>query len=364
MAEKHNLRFWFSPTKTPRALVSLIGDSIPLRTYQRLILREILGLVYHVVSTQPGPHVQYLYANKTPAMFESDLLYLTRNFELPAYDELFGCPQAVRLPHKDRLAAFVSFDDGLAECGSVVQPLLIKHGVPCIFFLITDCIDNRHLMYRHKISLCISKLMELPEPEVEPKLAGLSSLFLSAKLSRSDVIQKALSLVEKDRQQIDRACDALEIDCQAYLKESKPYLTQSQIKTLVRNGFKIGAHTQKHSFLADLTPSEIETEIVASCHAIKDITGDSEVPFAFPFSGAGVERSFLHSLKQKHSVIGPMYDTRGIAVHEPFVFNRLTVDSPSTNGASSSNIPLLLHKEYRSVFFADLKGKMRRFFST
>jgi peptidoglycan/xylan/chitin deacetylase (PgdA/CDA1 family) len=293
-------------------------------------------------------------------MFESDLRYLTTNFELPSYDELFDHLQAVgRLSRRNHLAAFVSFDDGLAECSTVVQPLLIKHQVPCIFFLITDCIDNRRMMFRHKVSLCISKVMELPQSELRSKLAGLSDIFMLVDLSRSDLIEKMLLLKEKDQQQIDRACDMLGIDCQAYLKANKPYLTESQIKKLVRNGFKIGAHTRKHPLLADLTPSEIETEIVASCYGVKDITGDTEVPFAFPFSGAGIERSFLRSLKQKHPVIGPMFDTLGIVAHEPFMFNRVTVDSPTTNGAANSNIPLILHKQYRSVFLGGLRGKMR-----
>ena len=354
------MRTWIGSKRVGRAAVSLIGGSVPLCIYQGLIRKEMLGLVYHSVTLQPAPHVEHLFPTKTPAMFESDLGYLTKSFDLPAYDELWDRLQSGRLSRKGRPAAFLSFDDGLTECASVVQPILMKHQVPCIFFLITDCIDNRHLMYRHKVSLCIGKLMELSEPE--PKLGDLSLLFKTKRLSRPELIRKMLALKEKDRQQVDLLCDALGIDCRAYLEKKKPYLTQSQIKMLVRNGFKIGAHTRTHPFLADLTPSKIENEIVASCDAVKDITGDREVPFAFPFSGRGIDRSFLQSLRKKHAIIGPMFDTGGIAAHEPFVLHRLTVDPPTAHGTQDSNIPLLLHREYRAVFLAGLRAGMSRFF--
>ena len=129
----------------------------------------------------------------------------------------------------------------------------------------------------------------------------------------------------------------------------------------MRNGFKIGAHTRRHSFLADLTAEEMEAEIVGSCNEVRDITGDDKVPFAFPFSGAGVQRAFVQYLRQKHPVIGPVFDTGGVAIDAPFVFNRITADCPSSNGAFRTNIPDLLHGAYRSTFLAGLRGMARSF---
>ena len=141
-------------------LARAISDVIPLRAYRRIIPRELVGFVYHLVSERPVPHVRHLYSSKTPEMFERDLIYLSQKFALPEYDQLFGST-GVRLARKKRAAAVVTFDDGLAECSSVVGPILVKHRVPGIFFLVTECIDNRHMMYRHKVSLCISKMLEM-----------------------------------------------------------------------------------------------------------------------------------------------------------------------------------------------------------
>jgi hypothetical protein len=103
----------------------------------------------------------------------------------------------------------------------------------------------------------------------------------------------------------------------------------------------------------------MEAEIVGSCNEVRDITGDDEVPFAFPFSGAGVERAFLQYLRQKHPVIGPVFDTGGIAVDASFVFNRVTADRPLNNSALGTNIPDLLHEAYRSTFVAGLRGMVQ-----
>lgn len=334
-------------------LASAISHMIPLRAYRRIIPRELVGFVYHIVSEQAGPHIRHLYSNKTPEMFERDLSYLSEIFALPSYDQLFG---DVRLMREKRGAAFVTFDDGLAECGSIVGPILVKHRVPCMFFLVTECIDNRYMMYRHKVSLCISKILDLPQSTLISKKVPLASILLSAAETKADLIRGALSLKEKDSAKIDRLCETLEVDWRSYLEKSKPYMTQGQIKELLHAGFKIGAHTRRHSFLADLTAEEMETEIVGSCNEIREITGDDNVPFAFPFSGAGVERDFLRYVKKKHPVVGPVFDTCGVAIDVPFVFNRIAADAPLRSNALGTNIPDLLHGAYRSTFLTGLRG--------
>jgi peptidoglycan/xylan/chitin deacetylase (PgdA/CDA1 family) len=341
-----------------KVLASAVSGLIPLRAYRRIIPRELVGFVYHLVSKQAGPHIRHLYSSKTPEMFERDLSYLSDNFVLPGYDQLFGTTRGSSSARGNLTAAFLTFDDGLAECSSVVSPILIKHRVPCIFFLVTECIDNRYLMYRHKASLCISKLMQLPEKQFGWNDVSLSTV-MSVANTKADLIQMILSMKEKDSARIDRICEALDVDCQAYLERNKPYLTECQIKDLARSGFRIGAHTRRHPFLAGLTADEMEAEIVGSCNEVRDITGDESIPFAFPFSGAGVDRGFVQYLREKHPVIGPVFDTGGVAIDAPFVFNRITADIPPTNSALSTSIPVLLRGAYQSTFLAGLAGLVR-----
>src|SRR5262249_18500490 len=136
---------------------------------------------------------------------------------------------------------------------------------------------------------------------------------------------------------IDRICDAFDISVSDYLRTRKPYMTETEIKELARDGFTIGAHTRRHPLLGELPHDEIEREIVESCEVVRSITGDKSVPFAFPFCGDRIDRSFLDQLRRKHSVIGTMFDTHGFDQDEPFITNRLTADEPPAGRRGGSN---------------------------
>lgn len=139
-----------------------VTDRSPLRVHRQFFKRNVIGFCYHVVSDELLPHIPHLYPQKSTFEFEQDLLYLKRHFRLVSYQDLTDYFLGIRrLPSN---AAYISFDDGFAECYTADRPLLLKHRIPCIFFLTTDFIDNRHLCYRSKVSLCVDK----PVPVIPP----------------------------------------------------------------------------------------------------------------------------------------------------------------------------------------------------
>jgi hypothetical protein len=71
------------------------------------------------------------------------------------------------------------------------------------------------------------------------------------------------------------------------------------------------------------------------------------VPFAFPFSGYGVDRDFLAHLVSKHDFLDLLFDTRGIRPDRPFIVNRVFADTPPEVPTRGSNLPELTHKAYR-----------------
>jgi peptidoglycan/xylan/chitin deacetylase (PgdA/CDA1 family) len=121
---------------------------------------------------------------------------------------------------------------------------------------------------------------------------------------------------------LDEVCALLQVDVPAYLHARQPYLTSEQIRTMLEEGFTFGAHSIHHPRLADLDESQIEAEIVESCRAVRTLTGQEQIPFAFPFSAHQVDRNFLARLLRRHPYIRPMFDTKG--VHQAYQKN-LTV---------------------------------------
>ena len=151
-----------------RQLTIRLMRLVPLRVCGRVVPREMVGFCYHVVSAGVLPHVRHLHPYKTPEQFEADLLFLLRRCRPVSYPELLEARSTGRaLP---RGAALVTFDDGYAECYDVVRPLLLRHGVPCTFFLVSDVLDNRAMIHFNKLSLCLEAAERRPA-EVGPVLA-------------------------------------------------------------------------------------------------------------------------------------------------------------------------------------------------
>jgi peptidoglycan/xylan/chitin deacetylase (PgdA/CDA1 family) len=317
----------------------------PLALWRRLVPKAEVGVCYHVVADGAVPHIRH-YPFLDTAAFESDLDYLARHFTFVDYAQL-ARRRAAPVPTHDQ-AVILTFDDGFAECATVVAPLLRRRGVRCVFFVVTDLIDNRVLFRESAASLCVGAILRMPFAQVESIAAELG---LGARL-RPDpgaslsqpTPTRAFGLAELDphldlrlvpllrwllqlpahEEPLARALLArLGIDAARYLEEVKPYLTSEQLRQLHADGFTIGAHSVSHPRLQELAPAEAEREIVESCRSVRAITGQSSVPFAFPYSGGGLDRAWLAGLRARHPDLGLFFDTNGVCADESFIVQRV-----------------------------------------
>ncbi len=321
------------PRKIVRKLANIAAPHIPLGVYRRFAPRAPLGFMYHAVSNAELPHVKHLYPYKSASEFEADIRWLKQNYTLVGYADLQTHTNGMR-PLPDN-AAYISFDDGFAECCTVVRPILLKHRVPCLFFLATDWIDNAAMYYKSKLSLVI----ENRESRIKDR---------KSKSSRFDFrssIHDLRSLQQSGEHLIDEACVELGLDIDAYLRARQPFLTRAQIQEMRAEGFVFGGHTRSHHKLGFLPPEEQATEIVESCRVVAEITGDAQVPFAFPFSGDGVDRGMLADLRAQHPHIGVIFDTKKLR-QEPGIFHRIWADKPVEGVPPEKNLAYWLHDAY------------------
>lgn len=319
-----------------------IAPHIPLGVYKALLPRAPYGFFYHAVSDSPLPHVRHLYPFKTAGEFELDLIWLQQNTTLLDYkalEEHFSDRRP--LPSN---AAFISFDDGFRECYDIVRPLLLKHGIPCIFFLTTDWIDNQALFFRSKISLALDALFSLSRNGQIEALHQFSGRFGSP-LDPGDFAQWLKAHKEAETEAVDAVCSALGIQAAIFLKETHPYLSRAQIHEMQADGFTFGAHSCNHTKFMRLDPEAQSAQITRSCRSVSEITGADTVPFAFPFSGEGVSRSMLRRLKQDHPEIGLVFDTKKL-LREQGVIHRIWADRPSPTVPPAQNLAHWLHDAY------------------
>lgn len=248
---------------------------------------------YHAVSDTPMPHIDALYHVRNTQTFEEDVDFLLEHF-YPLHPEDMFSPAAIP---KGKTAFLLSFDDGLREIRDHIAPVLKRKGVPAIFFINPDFIDNRSLFYRYRES-CIIHILKNRDAKAEPiQLPGKTF----------PDIQKAenyiLSLGYSDTQILDGIETELGIDDHQFLAEYQPYLGLQDLKALSSDGFYIGAHSMDHPEYALLSEEQQLRQTRESLAFIARHFAQKYNFFAFPFSDDGVKESFFRKMQEPGSVM-------------------------------------------------------------
>lgn len=333
--------------------------SLPLRVWETLAGTRWLGLCYHIVSDERVPHVWPLFSYKSLQQFTRDMEYVAARY---GTDEWLDIRMSLSrdMPGKKR-GMFTSFDDGLVECYTKVRPILNSCGARGVFFVITDCLDNRSMMYRHKLALCIDRVHALDTEARSAILTALNDEFGVTVESESAFARYAFHIRADRISLVDELCDLVGVDVGAVLSDRKPYLSRQQVRKLSEEGHVIGAHSLNHVEFKRLEPDEIERQIVESCRVVADLTGRTSVPFAAPFTIRGVDRDLLCSISRAHTEVGLICGTGGVEREPPGIINRVNVDLPPTTDQSGTNLPLLLRTAYANNSLRPMGRALRAF---
>jgi peptidoglycan/xylan/chitin deacetylase (PgdA/CDA1 family) len=137
-------------------------------------------------------------------------------------------------------------------------------------------------------------------------------------------------------------CAQLDLNYEAWLSSEQPYLTTSQVKKLIADGFAVGSHSVDHPLLKDIEDQQKLEQILASTNAITSQFSLNYRVFAFPYGEFGIDPSFLARLQASQS-LDICFGTRGITLDEfePFLIQRVL--SEGHNGTFRSHI----HREMR-----------------
>jgi peptidoglycan/xylan/chitin deacetylase (PgdA/CDA1 family) len=313
-----------------------------MRALEKIVRRDVIGFCYHTVSDEQKPHTASLYRCKSVAQFERDLDFLQRSYRVVGYDEL----ERTRGGINGKPSVVITFDDGLVECHDVVRPMLLARGMPAVFFVTTEFLNNRRLFYRQKVALCIDSYSRLSGQEAMLARNEIALYFGVSIGSDQQLVSQLQSATWNEEPAIDATCVRLGIDTDAYLRTARPYLTDAQLHALASDGFTIGAHGTSHQRLGAMTGAEARAEIIAACDAVSRMVSAERVPFAFPFNGRGVERKLMRDIRETNSRIGLFFDSTELAAHPEFVVNRLVVDDPSGATQDESNLWPRIRRAY------------------
>jgi peptidoglycan/xylan/chitin deacetylase (PgdA/CDA1 family) len=267
----------------------------------------------HIVSDSAPPHVRHLYAVPSIAKFKSDLDHLCRDCRPLQIAELEQLPR-IRQCETSARSFILSFDDGMREVYEVIAPILRDKGLPAIFFLNSATVDNKRLMWRHKVSLLIERSKQQPE-RIPPQLSGRPGTSLQAKLN-------ALRFADEDL--IDEVAKLFGLNFDDYLRNARPYMTRDQVLALARAGFEFGAHSDSHPYFHEMALEDQEKQISASVHFIRSLGLPCRY-FAFPFHDGGVPASLFRYMMDQNLVLS--FGTSEARVDSiAFSFQRFALD--------------------------------------
>gem|GEM_PF-3735921 len=155
-------------------------------------------------------------------------------------------------------------------------------------------------------------------------------------------------------------CKLLRIDTNEYLQKRGVFLSEKEIVHLHRDGFTIGAHSVSHMNLRNASLPVLKREILDSCRYIQELTGQTEVPFAFPFNS--VPTQYVHELKKirsEHPFVGYYFHgTNNILKSDHFV-QRVGLDERNHHyiiNLIQNEIELLYRRHARNVIITTFSG--------
>ena len=282
---------------------------------------KVIFPFYHAVSDEPLSHMKHLYSLRNSMQFEQDLDYLLKHFEPVSLTEYLKGVSARKI---QRPLMVLSFDDGLIQCHEEIRPLLLKKGIPALFFLNNAFIDNRDLFYRYRVSLLLEILPDRSDVE---KRAAADILHCSVSVLR----KRLLSLSHVECQLTGQIAALWNYSFGDYMSKSPVYLSSEHIHSMKAEGFEFGSHGTDHPLFSTLNSAEAVEHVRHSLEDLRERYRLEQRYFAFPFTDYGVEDDTIDQLF-KEGIIEAGFGTAGLKEDRwPNYFQRVPMEGLDLN---------------------------------
>jgi peptidoglycan/xylan/chitin deacetylase (PgdA/CDA1 family) len=240
--------------------------------------RGILAFTYHRVGFVEGSYDPASW-DATPPMFEEQVRFAKKNFDVIGPDELEAAVRVAR----GRFVLF-TFDDAYHDNFDLAFPILKRHGVTATFFVTTGFIDNRRISWWDEIAWMVNT-----SSKTELRARGWLEDTLSLKLEERERTAKTLinfyKTLPSGRKKTFMDLLAEESGSGRHPADNKFWMTWDNIRQLRAAGMRIGGHTVSHPVLARLAADEQVTEIVGCKKRIEAELGEPMRYLSYPDGG-------------------------------------------------------------------------------
>ena len=253
-----------------------------------------LAVMYHYVrdaALTPFPEIRAL----PSAFFEQQLDWLEQHYRFVTHDQLVAAvKRQSTLPSN---AALLTFDDGFVDHYSTVMPVFRRRGLAGVFFLSHDAsAAPQRVLAVHKTHFLVARLgaaVFAREVLAEARAAvasGARTVFGADRWEHADEREvKSLLNYELPYAEAERVLSTL---FEKHLGSEREfardlYLNEAMVREMAAAGMTFGYHTRSHRMLSRLSIAEQESELLDGVEWIKELTGQHDVPFCYPWGGVG-----------------------------------------------------------------------------
>jgi peptidoglycan/xylan/chitin deacetylase (PgdA/CDA1 family) len=263
-----------------KCLSTVCESRILLPLIRRSAMNDVNIIYYHYIG-DPVPHYQAFGNGCTISEFAQDLEYLSRIFEFASLSEVLARAPGKGNPKRPTLA--VTFDDGFDLSNQGVMEIMEDYNIKATTFVVTSCIDNRRMMWRHMLSAIQSLTPESIWRSQYNELA-LSSGFDPIK--NGEGLLKVSSRWEMNHKdewaaQLWERCELPPIS--EYLAERQPYFGWSGLEQWIASGHSVGFHTHTHPYCSRLQQADLESELIEPAITLKQRLNIEELALSYPF---------------------------------------------------------------------------------
>lgn len=179
----------------------------------------------------------------------------------------------------------VTFDDGYRDNYELALPILKELGIPAIFFIPTEAIDERKLGWWDQIHYLVKK-----STRSEIQLGGRRLELGPCRLAAAEAcVQEMSSRPASGHESTEAFLRELSLACGVELPGpelcSAELMTWEQVLDAQRQGITIGAHTHTHRVLSTLSLDDQREELRSSKRMLEAKLGTPVRSLAYPVGG-------------------------------------------------------------------------------
>jgi peptidoglycan/xylan/chitin deacetylase (PgdA/CDA1 family) len=258
-----------------RALI----ESNSLRMAARLRRKGIAILMYHSVMDEPGKEKNTLGGIiHSTKVFRGQMDLIAREYNPVSLEEVLRFIRGQQEPPPRSVV--VTFDDGYADNYEVAATVLAEIGIPAVFYIAVDCIEQGKLPWPSRLRFAFYTTRRSSRTEQDGTIWPLDEFetrdraFLKA---CDDCCRLAGQRQEDLVRRIERD---LEVDVS--LQSKRLMMTWEQVRALISKGYAVGSHTMTHPNMAYVDEDDLYREFAESKRRLEEVLSSPIIHFSYP----------------------------------------------------------------------------------